>query len=484
MNSILTRLSIAFFVITLGLAVTVGWFSLRSAEQFVIESEQKLNRDLAATLSSEFQPFLNDSIDAEAIEERIAYLTGINPRIDIYLLGANGMIKAHFVPSGAEPVVGTLATEEMDAFLAGAQLPLLGRDPLDATSVKPFSVAPIEIMGEAGCYLYVVLGSDRYDTVASMLEDSFILQTLLRNVAIVVVLSILIGIVLFSLLTRRIRSISETVGRIEAGERDARVGLRGKDDLSQLGASIDHMAETLEHNLVQLEREDVLRRELVANVSHDLRSPLASIRGYLETILIKSETASREDILTYVQTAMSSSERLSRLVDDLFELSKLDANQVTPHPEPFNLQDLVQDVVMMFQPNAAAKEITLQVDTGEEGCMASGDIGLVERAMSNLIDNAIKYTPMGGTVTISARWDGNQVQIGVSDTGIGISEDDIPHIFDRFYIADKSRHDSTSGSTGLGLAIAKKIVELHDSVLSVQSRLNAGTTFSFSLPTV
>jgi len=283
MNSILTRLSIAFFVITLGLAVTVGWFSLRSAEQFVIESEQKLNRDLAATLSSEFQPFLNDSIDAEAIEERIAYLTGINPRIDIYLLGANGMIKAHFVPSGAEPVVGTLATEEMDAFLAGAQLPLLGRDPLDATSVKPFSVAPIEIMGEAGCYLYVVLGSDRYDTVASMLEDSFILQTLLRNVAIVVVLSILIGIVLFSLLTRRIRSISETVGRIEAGERDARVGLRGKDDLSQLGASIDHMAETLEHNLVQLEREDVLRRELVANVSHDLRSPLASIRGYLET---------------------------------------------------------------------------------------------------------------------------------------------------------------------------------------------------------
>jgi len=484
MNSILTRLSIAFFVITLGLAITVGWFSLQSAEQFVIESEQKLNRGLASTLSSEFQPFVNDGIDAEAIEERIAYLTGINPRIDIYLLGGNGMIKAHFVPSGREPVVGTLATQEMDDFLAGAQLPLLGRDPLDAESMKPFSVAPIEIMGEAGCYLYVVLGSDEYDTVASMLEDSFIMRTLIRNVLIVLGLSILIGIVLFSFLTRRIRSISDTVQKIEAGERAARVQLNGRDDLAQLGMSIDNMAETLERNMEELEREDVLRRELVANVSHDLRSPLASIRGYLETILIKSDTASKEDIMTYVQTAMRSSERLSRLVDDLFELSKLDANQVTPQPEPFNLADLVQDVVMMFQPNADARKITLHADTGSAGCMASGDIGLVERAMSNLIDNAIKYTPQGGDVTVSARWDGSQVQIGVSDTGIGISEEDIPHIFDRFYIADKSRHDSTAGSTGLGLAIAKKIVELHDSVLSVHSRLNAGTTFSFSLPTV
>jgi signal transduction histidine kinase len=116
--------------------------------------------------------------------------------------------------------------------------------------------------------------------------------------------------------------------------------------------------------------------------------------------------------------------------------------------------------------------------------MATGDIGLVERAMSNLIDNAIKYTPKGGSVKVSAHWDGAQVQIDVSDTGIGISEEDIPHIFDRFYIADKSRHDSADGSTGLGLAIAKKIVELHNSVLSVHSRMNAGTTFSFSLPSV
>lgn len=484
MNSILTRLSIAFFLLTLGLVVFVGWLSLQSAQQFVVESEQKLNRDLATTLSSEFQPFLNDDIDSEAIEERIAYLTGINPRIDIYLLGANGMIKAHFVPSGREPVVGSLATEEMDAFLAGAQLPLMGRDPLDESSMKPFSVAPIEIMGEAGCYLYVVLGSDRYDSVASMLENSFILQTLIRNVAIVLVLSILIGVILFSFLTRRIRSISDTVGRIEAGERDARVGLQGKDDLAQLGSSIDNMADTLERNMQQLEREDVLRRELVANVSHDLRSPLASIRGYLETILIKADSASREDMLTYVETAMRSSERLSRLIDDLFELSKLDANQITPNPEPFNLADLVQDVVMMFQPNASARDINLLIDTDSDGCMASGDIGLVERAMSNLIDNAIKYTPTGGSVTISAQWDGSQVQIGVSDTGIGISEEDIPHIFDRFYIADKSRHDSVEGSTGLGLAIAKKIVELHDGVLSVKSRMNAGTTFSFSLPAV
>ncbi len=482
MKSLYIRLSVVFLVLTLGLTLIIGWQSIKSAAQFVEETEQKLNADLASVLAADFQPFLVDGIDHASIQEKIEYFIGINPRIDIYLLGSTGMIKALFVPSGREPIMRALDTTPMDQFLAGAELPLWGQDPLSETGLKPFSVAPLEIMGEQGCYLYVVLGSDQYDTTSAMIRDSYIMRTLLQNVGWVLLLTIVVGLILFALLTRRIGHIMSSVQAFATGNYSRRIELGGTDEVALLAHTVDSMANTIEENIHRLEDADRHRRELVANISHDLRSPLASIRGHLETILMKVDDLSQAEILQYIETGIAGTERLNRLVEDLFELSKLDANQVSLDPEAFSLGDLVQDVVQQFGPRAEQAGVAVIAEFPEDPSLAFGDIGLVERAISNLVDNAIKYTPGGGEVRVVPRWDGENIQVKVIDTGKGIPEDELPFIFDRFYRVDKSRNQA-DGSSGLGLAITKKIVELHNSTLSVTSRLNSGTTFSFWLPT-
>ena len=437
--------------------------------------------DLAASLASDFQPFLIDGIDTEAIQKQIEYFIGINPKIDIYLLGNSGMIKALFVPSGREPIKTVLDTEPLDRFLRGDKYPIWGQDPLSESGMKPFSVAPIEIMGEQGCYLYIVLGSDHFDTTSAMIQDSYILKSLVFNAGLVLLFIMAVGLIIFGVITKRIQKIVDGVQAFGRGDYSKRIQLSGVDEIASLAHTVDTMADTIEDNIKRLESTDSLRRELVANISHDLRSPLSSVRGHLETILMKSNDLNREQILSYVETSLAGTDRLNRLVEALFELSKLDANQVTLNPEPFSVGDLIQDVVHQFQPKAKSAGVKLEFSLEDDPSLAFGDIGLVERALINLVENAIKYTPSGGHVRVESKWGPNNVELKIADSGRGISDTDLPFIFDRFYQVDKSRNPVTGG-TGLGLAITKKIIELHNSTLSVSSKLNVGTSFSFLLP--
>jgi signal transduction histidine kinase len=236
----------------------------------------------------------------------------------------------------------------------------------------------------------------------------------------------------------------------------------------------------LEANLEELKHTDDLRRELIANVSHDLRSPIASIRGYLETVIMKEDQISVEERSKYLNMILSSSVMLSHLVEELFELSKLDAHQIKVNPEAFSMAELVHDVVMKYKPQAEKSGVQLEVAKPPQPYIVYADIGLIERALSNLIENAIKYTPEKGTVKVVLNEEGKAIVTTVSDTGTGISPDDLPNVFDRFYRGQKDKMRDPEG-TGLGLAIAKKILELHESDIQVESQLNLGTKFYFAL---
>jgi signal transduction histidine kinase len=182
-----------------------------------------------------------------------------------------------------------------------------------------------------------------------------------------------------------------------------------------------------------------------------------------------------------VKTALRNAQRLNDLVGELFELSKLETKQIEPNVERFPIAELVQDVVMQYQPRAEEQGIDLRAQLPERHARVEADIGLVERAFSNLIDNALHYTPEGGRVHVRLNNEHREVCVEVKDTGPGIPEDDLPHIFERFYRVDKSR-DRDRGGAGLGLAIAKTILELHDCTLEVESTVGEGTTFRFRLP--
>ena len=483
LNSFYAKLSALFLVLIVGLGLILTVLGVRSARRYADEVEQKLNRTLAQEMAPRFEPLLRDSIATEAIEATIQDMTGINRRIEIYLLEADGALKASFAASDASIEERSVPLEPIRRFMEGGELPILGTDPRDADQPKPFSAAHIEIMGETGCYLYVVLGSEKYASVATMLEDSYILQATLKGFGLVLLVTAGLGLVLFRRLTKRLRGMQNVVSKFEAGNYDARMDDDARDEVGMLATCFNRMADTLVDTMEELRQADRMRRELIANVSHDLRSPLASIQGYLETLQIKDGTLGPQERQRYVETALKNAQRLNALVSELFELSKLESEQVEPSPEPFSVAELVQDVAVQYQTQADAKGVDLQANLPEGHARVEADIGLVERALSNLIDNAIHYTPEGGRVTIGVEREAGGVQLRVSDTGPGIPEDDLPHIFERFYRVDKSR-DRSSGGAGLGLAIAYKIIELHGEQLEVESTVGDGTTFQFRLPTV
>lgn len=476
------KLSLVFLVLILLLGGSLAYLSMKSSLMFVEETTQKVNKDLAFEMAMEIQPFLNNAIEVDNIQTQIEYLQGINPQVDIYLVGNNGMIKGVFLgeESSSSLQLDFVETDPLNRYLKGDELPILGQDPLNPNVLKPFSVANVSIMGEEGCYLYVILGGKLYDETAGMLAESYIIKNTMLGLGIIIIGTILLGLLIFRWLTHRLRDMTTTVKAFEHGQLEKRVDVNSSDEIGVLGSSFNQMADTLVANMDEIKQVDKFRRELIANVSHDLRSPLASIQGYLETIQQKDKTLTKEDRNRYYDIVLRNTRKLGNLISELFELSKLDAKNVQPELEPVSIAELSQDLVAQFQPQALEKEITLKAILPNEPLnLVNADIALMERAISNLIDNAIKNTPYKGEVYIIPSNAGNQVSVEISDTGVGIPQDQITRIFDRFYQTDPSR--TGEPGVGLGLSIAQKILELHGSKLSVKSVLNKGTTFSFRL---
>ncbi|HEX9842137.1 MAG TPA: HAMP domain-containing sensor histidine kinase, partial [bacterium] len=359
-------------------------------------------------------------------------------------------------------------------------LPIYGDDPRSAKESKPFSAAPIRIGSELG-YLYLILGGEQYESIAHMVESSYIIRNSIISLLITFLLIGIVGLAVFFLLTKRLRRILSVVRAFERGDYGKRMAETPRDEIGQLARAFNDMAAKVESTLEDMRRSDQLRRELVANVSHDLRSPLASVQGYLETLLIKDERLDAAERRRFVEIIHNNVQRLGRLVSELFELSRLEAQQIRPVLEPFALSELAQDVVVKLQPQAQERGVALTSSLPRQLPFVRADIGMIERVLTNLIDNALRYTPRAGRVEISlVRADG-QVRVRVSDTGLGIPPEDVPHVFDRFYRVDKSR-SRESGGSGIGLAIARHILEMHESRIYVERSTPQGTVIAFALP--
>ena len=483
-RSFYARISAVFLVLLLVLGTVLAVWAAQSAIRLTEAADQRLNRDLAQTLAPQFAPHLRTEIDQRAIGRIIEGLTTVNRRIDVYLLDEDGTIKSAFVEPGQDVELASVSTEPIDRMLAGTDdLPIFGDDPMHPGQRRPFSVAPIGIMGMEGCYLYITLGTDAYDSALAMMRESFIASGTLRALPLALGLTALVGLILFGFVTRRLRRVTTVVERFEQGDYDRRVPETADDEVGRLAASFNHMADTIVANMEELKRNDRLRRELVANVSHDLRSPLASIRGYLETVLMKGDELTPEQRTRFLDIALSNANRLSSLVAELFELSKFDAQQIEPHIETFSIAELVQDVVAQLQPRAESREISLTATFPADLPPVFADIGLIERVITNLVDNALHHTPAGGCVEVAPALRGDRVVVRVSDTGCGIAPDEQQRIFERFYRDDAARTPTATSGAGLGLAIVQKILALHGCTIAVESEEGKGATFIFDLPT-
>ena len=291
--------------------------------------------------------------------------------------------------------------------------------------------------------------------------------------------ALLVGLSSIWFLTKNLRLITGIVRRFQDGDLNARIKNPEKSDIAIFANSFNDMADTIVGNIDKMKSVDTLRRELIANVSHDLRTPLAVLKGYVETLQMKKDSLSDQEKEEYLQITHSNIDKLSKLINQLFEYSKLEAEQVTPVKEPFSITELSYDLIAKFKVIAEQKSISLNLDKGEENSMVFADVSLVERALQNLLENAIKYTQPKGSVTLSIKRKGKNIEINISDTGSGIPKNEQPFIFDRFKQVSKS---SKKQGSGLGLAIVKKIMDLHGTTITVLSKPKEGSSFVFNLP--
>ena len=458
-----------------------------SHERYHLQFDQMVNRHLAQRYVATDLLVHQLPVTVQNVVQALRRITAINPNVDVYVLDPGGSIL------DASATGGAVVRQRVDLvpiaqFLSGqAAFPLLGDDPTDARHRQVFSAARLSIPDSTAAFLYVVLnrreeapGTGRLKEIYALGEDA--------GVVIAATLLAFAGSILFlRILTRRLGVLQQD---IEHFRDDPFVVLpaapvqnkRSPDDeIERLRRLFVQLAERIREQMQALQKTDDMRRELLANVSHDLRTPLTTLHTHLEALSTKNDL-SGEERRDYLAVALQKCRRLARLLDQLLELAKLDARQLTCSPEPFQVAELVQDVVLKFALSARRVGVTLTMQPPSQGVtLVMGDIALIERVLDSLLENAVRYARSGGSVTVSVKREATLVRVVVHDTGGGIPESERARVFDRFYRGDKSR-SSDSGNAGLGLAIARGILELHGSSIDFVSAPDEGTTFFFELP--
>ncbi len=483
LRTLYARLSLSLAALLLSVGVLYTLLSLSSAQYYLQETDQKLHLDLAKNLVADRNLVESGRINEEALKATFMEYMVINPSIEIYLLDLQGNILSYSADPG-KVKRRSVSLAPIQAFLRGEALPLLGDDPRSHDRQKIFSVTPVPSAENPEGYLYVVLLGERYDNAEQLIKESIIWKQTGWALTGSLLVGLIAGLWLFRRLTQRLNRLSMDMDQFRQSDfshlNAITMPRKNRDEIDRLGRTFQQMAQRIVTQLDELKQQDSLRRELVANVSHDLRTPVAILHGYLETLELKGDQLDKQERDHYLKQALQSSDRLNQLIAELFELARLETQESLPEREPFNLAELAHDAVQKFQLPAKEKAIDLRLEVTSEKLFAYADIGLIARVFENLLGNALKFTPAGGRVTVTLSDIDNSCVVRIQDSGPGISAAELTKIFDRLYQGKDNGNRIKSG--GLGLAIAKRIIDLHGGNIKAESETGRGTRFVFSLP--
>ncbi len=481
-HTLYARLAITL-TLALGLVGLIyGVFMMTTIQKNTQYTEQLLNRDLAKTLVAERNLVQENELNKEELQDMFMDYMTVNPSIEIYLLDLKGKILSY----SADPWQVKrefVSLKPIHAYLQkNTMFPVLGDDPRSLERQKVFSVTPIPMTDTPSGYLYVILRGEQYDQVEQLARDKELLHLGAWVVGIALLIGLLVGLLVFYPITRRLRKLSKKVDEFRQSDFKTLPSFdkqQGQDELSQLENNVALMSQQIVQQFQHISEQDSKRRDLFASLSHDLRTPLAALHGYLETLQIKADSLSHDKREAYTDRAINFSNRLKTLVDELFEMAKLDTLDTAPHMEAFALPELVQDMLQQFEPMAEQQGVSVHMEGDTQMRFVQADIALIQRVFENLLGNALRHVEKGDSITISLQAFEHGVEVAVTDTGCGIEEDALKHIFDPLYQVNNAHRGGEH--SGLGLAIVKRILELHQSHIQVQSTAGAGTTFIFKL---
>ncbi|EPC00992.1 hypothetical protein L861_10495 [Litchfieldella anticariensis FP35 = DSM 16096] len=478
-RSLYARIALVYLTSLLLLSVAVAWIAISQFNQLAREFQQRMEIDLAKNLAQVMQPALRQGVDSTAARDMAHHILSINPSLSLYVLDENGRVIADYADSACG------LGQRVDP---GALETLLGEEPmLPVLTTAPcgddpgiFSVASIR-HGEQrrSGYLYVDLANAGQASMFAMLRTSSITRTLMAAGLIALLVSGIFGLVWFALMTRNFSRLTAAVQRFAEGDYGQRIVAPRDDELGRLAKAFNDMAGTIDAQLQALHETDRQRRELIANLSHDFRTPLTSLRGYAEQLLSQEAglDVERRGTLTAI---LDNVDRLTRLAEQLSTLARLDADDRPLQREPFSLSELAHDIVGKFQYQAHQAGVTLKAVCDPELPWVDADLGLIDRLLSNLLDNALHATASGGWVRLEAEPLTDGVCLAVVDNGVGIDAEELPMVTQRFY---RTRAGLARGEgSGLGLSIVREICERHGTQLKIESRPGEGTKVSLVLP--
>lgn len=507
--SLYQRLSFALLSAFVTITVVFILWWLHVEKETRAEAEQRLNLSLAANLVRDNPLLQQGNYDYDALKNLFHTSMILGPAFEFYLLDEKGRILTHSIPlsSVKRKTIDLTPIHELNKNIVS--LPIYGDDPKDLNRKKIFSTAPIFNGSDLQGYLYVIVAGEQYENAFNSLQKNNRIKASLLLIIAGLTLLFVLMLWLFHAFTKPIRRLTKQMAQFQSSGFNLqslqegavltdtqlkeypilavnhalsteqtlnKLGRSENDEIAKLTHVFNIMAQQINGQLTELNNVDTKRRELLTEISHDLRTPLASFKGYVETLAIKGEELSPEIRKQYVNTALKGASQLNDLIDQIFELAHLESGQTSISLESFNLTELMYDVVDKYQIKATKAEVALSLQLAENHFFVLSDIGKLERILSNLIDNAIRHTHAGGAVILAVDdFSDNEISLKVIDNGTGIKDEEIAYIFEARYRASNA---TTGQHSGLGLAISKKLSELLSCDLKVKSQLGQGTTFS------
>ncbi len=493
-RSFTTRLSLALALLLLAYGAFVALLGRQVAAEQEQESSQRLSHGLARHIVGHWPEIASANRDEDERTARAALLSmlmAVNPGVQVYLLDANGRVE-HYI---GEPGMVRQYQVDLDAiraFLAGAALPLRGTDPMGSGVLRIFSAAMFPVrVGDARPpgYLYIVLDSPARDAVAAQVGAHRLWQGAGLAAAMGLLVTLGLGLFTFRRMTRPLHRLAESLRGYSwrsAGV-DTAEGLAAASPTPPVGDEVNALADafaTMTHRIESQARREQQQvadhREMMASVAHDLRTPLTALHGHLEALAADTATDPMRRAAV-LQAALAQSRKVSRLSQQLFELAALQSTGQVLHRERFSLDEVVTDAVQKFELSDAQPTVMLHgVPPGR--LELEGDLQLIERALTNLIDNAVRHAPGRHPVRVSLRREGMQAEIVVEDGGPGLPGELHQRLDQGLSLRDPPIKRSSGGIGGLGLAIAQRVAVLHGGSLRPLAAPGGGTRLCLALP--
>ncbi len=483
--SLFKKLSFSAVVIFLILVVGFVWIFQAIEEASRAQAEQELHHNLAKNLVHDNPLLYSENLSHENIGNLFHSMMILGANFEFYVLDNDGNILNYSAKPG-EVVRKHVDLAPIKDFIAKKQYPIYGQDPRTNTK-KIFSVATIKDKEVNVGYLYVIVRSKIYDGIYARLKSNEQLQTLVLITTLTIIF--LLALIFLSLryFVNPLRLLTENINRLQQNGFEEKLSLieqpKAGNEIGILVNAFNQMIERINDQFDQLKMVDSERRELLTHLSHDLRTPLSSLQGFLETISLKKETLTPEKQQEYIGRSLNNAQRLKRFVDQIFELAHLESGHVSSIFETIPIAELLYDLKEKFALRAQNKNIAIKVELEDEKIQITTDIGKLERVLTNLIENAIRHTPQQGSICLKLANLENtkQVRVIVQDTGTGIPEEELPLLFDARYRGTKTAEDGER-HIGLGLTISKKLVAILGGEIKAENNKGAGAQFSFYLP--